>query len=141
MLSVWRGDRSSSCQAARAREDGRDAPVFKPKFGGASATAVACAMPWDDAAREGVDHCFRRFYDRLLPGDKTCPISTEGWTRRVHFVREGGGGGAGLLPAAPRGAAAPILQEGDGAATVASFKVLARSLRRRVASANIKHQL
>ena len=24
----------------------------------------------------------------------TCPISTEGWTRRVHFVREGGGGGA-----------------------------------------------
>ena len=25
--------------------------------------------------------------------DETCPISTEGWTRRVHFVREGGGGG------------------------------------------------
>jgi hypothetical protein len=24
---------------------------------------------------------------------ETCPISTEGWTRRVHFVREGGGGG------------------------------------------------
>jgi hypothetical protein len=23
--------------------------------------------------------------------DETCPISTEGWTRRVHFVREGGG--------------------------------------------------
>ena len=22
--------------------------------------------------------------------DETCPISTEGWTRRVHFVREGG---------------------------------------------------
>ena len=21
--------------------------------------------------------------------DETCPISTEGWTRRVHFVREG----------------------------------------------------
>ena len=21
----------------------------------------------------------------------TCPVSTEGWTRRVHFVREGGG--------------------------------------------------
>jgi len=33
-------------------------------------------------------------------GDETCPVSTEGWTRRVHFVREGGrgetrGGGAG----------------------------------------------
>ena len=25
----------------------------------------------------------------------TCPISTEGWTRRVHFVREGVGGGGG----------------------------------------------
>ena len=24
-----------------------------------------------------------------------CPVSTEGWTRRVHFVREGGGGGGG----------------------------------------------
>jgi hypothetical protein len=21
-------------------------------------------------------------------GDETCPVSTEGWTRRVHFVRE-----------------------------------------------------
>ena len=29
----------------------------------------------------------------------TCPISTEGWTRRVHFVREGGGGG-GVSPRA-----------------------------------------
>ena len=25
----------------------------------------------------------------------TCPVSTEGWTRRVHFVREGGGVGVG----------------------------------------------
>ena len=34
----------------------------------------------------------------------TCPVSTEGWTRRVHFVREGrGGGGAGAVAAdAPR---------------------------------------
>ena len=24
--------------------------------------------------------------------DETCPVSTEGWMRRVHFVREGGGG-------------------------------------------------
>ena len=28
--------------------------------------------------------------------DETCPVSTEGWTRRVHFVREGGGGGDGV---------------------------------------------
>jgi hypothetical protein len=27
--------------------------------------------------------------------DETCPVSTEGWTRRVHFVREGVGGGEG----------------------------------------------
>jgi len=26
-----------------------------------------------------------------FPTDETCPISTEGWTKRVHFVREGGG--------------------------------------------------
>ena len=28
--------------------------------------------------------------------NETCPISTEGWTRRVHFAREGGGGGGVL---------------------------------------------
>ena len=27
--------------------------------------------------------------------DETFPVSTEGWTRRVHFVRERGGGGGG----------------------------------------------
>ena len=31
-----------------------------------------------------------------LMRDETCPVSTEGWTRRVHFVREGGGGGGHL---------------------------------------------
>jgi hypothetical protein len=29
--------------------------------------------------------------------DETCPVSTEGWTRRVHFVREGGEGRGDLL--------------------------------------------
>jgi hypothetical protein len=28
----------------------------------------------------------------LWERDETCPVSTEGWTRRVHFVREKGGG-------------------------------------------------
>ena len=28
--------------------------------------------------------------------DETCPVSTEGWTRRVHVVREGGGGHSGF---------------------------------------------
>jgi hypothetical protein len=44
----------------------------------------------------------RRLPDEMQreePVDETCPISTEGWTRRVHFVREGGEGG---LPAAPK---------------------------------------
>ena len=39
----------------------------------------------------------------------TCPLSTEGWTRRVHFVREGGGGApagcSGSRWAAPPGEA------------------------------------
>jgi len=40
---------------------------------------------------------------------ETCPISTEGWTRRVHFVREGGGGGGMHRGLALHGA--PGLQE------------------------------
>jgi len=38
--------------------------------------------------------------------DQTCPISMEGWTRRVHFVREGGGGLASASPAAQSSPAA-----------------------------------
>jgi hypothetical protein len=34
----------------------------------------------------------RRSGPRRVQRDETCPISTEGGTRRVHFVREGGGG-------------------------------------------------
>jgi hypothetical protein len=33
----------------------------------------------------------RRSGPRRVQRDETCPISTEGGTRRVHFVREGGG--------------------------------------------------
>ena len=33
-----------------------------------------------------------------LKTTETCPVSTEGWTRRVHFVRERGRGGGGLAP-------------------------------------------
>jgi hypothetical protein len=38
------------------------------------------------AARERGAACERR-------REETCPVSTEGWTRRVHFVQEGGGRG------------------------------------------------
>jgi len=50
---------------------------------------------------------------RTCQRDETCPVSTEGWTRRVHFVREGGGGnpaarsGPACGPAASRQRGAP----------------------------------
>jgi len=53
--------------------------------------------------------------------DETCPISTEGWTRRVHFVREGGRGGRpararaapSALPRARRPPQAPCRRGND----------------------------
>jgi hypothetical protein len=52
---------------------------------------------------------------RCCQRDETCPISTEGWTRRVHFVREGGGGGCSRR-AAPSGRAT-LQRDGVGALT------------------------
>ena len=46
-----------------------------------------------------------------LERDETCPVSTEGWTRRVHFVREGGGGGFDACSNPPQGVHS---QEGEG---------------------------
>ena len=43
---------------------------------------------------------------------ETCPVSTEGWTRRVHFVREGGGG-AGRDRGHDRGRLEAVLGEED----------------------------
>jgi len=34
---------------------------------------------------------------------ETCPLSTEGWTRRVHFLREGGGWGGACQGVPERG--------------------------------------
>ena len=42
---------------------------------------------------------------------RACPVSTEGWTRHVHFVREGGGEGDLLLPFHPYIALATLAQE------------------------------
>ena len=78
----------------------------------------------------------------------TCPVSTEGWTRRVHFVREGGGSGTAAARArlalvrrtasrrpvageAGRGALA-----GGGAPTLSLALVLARRLSRSSTSAS-----
>ena len=44
----------------------------------------------------------------------TCPVSTEGWTRRVHFVREGGGGGGVPCSPTPRLSAPTAMHSGRG---------------------------
>ena len=69
----------------------------------------------------------------LVPWDETCPFSTEGGTRRVQLVREGGGGGpcevAVRLPPAgeqvrscARGARPPPGAAGGAAASAAAVK-------------------
>ena len=47
------------------------------------------------SARAPGDSFSRQWFIKRSParGGEARPISTEGWTRRVHFVREGGGGG------------------------------------------------
>ena len=50
-------------------------------------------MQREEDALNDTDQKPRRLKQRE-PGrepNETCLISTEGWTRRVHFVREGGG--------------------------------------------------
>ena len=61
------------------------ARLYVHLIGFARAHEVRFARPW-------------RLLLALFPRitwDAACPISTEGWTRRVHFVREGGEGGGG----------------------------------------------
>ena len=50
--------------------------------------------------------------------DETCPFSTEGWLRRVHLVRGGGGGAPARWHGAPRARAAPADEPPAGAAKV-----------------------
>ena len=68
-------------------------------------------------------HCFSwpRAPRCACQRDETCPISTDGWTRRVHFVREGGRGGRpararaapSALPRARRPPQAPCRRGND----------------------------
>ena len=77
----------------RGRRARRAAPRVCRSRGGAPGAA---------ARRRGPVHRhFRRPTRPRPPARAPCPVSTEGWTRRVHFVREGGGGGGGLPPPAP----------------------------------------
>ena len=41
--------------------------------------------------------CARAGADAQWVRDETCPVSTEGWTRPVQLVREGGGEGTDLF--------------------------------------------
>ena len=54
---------------------------------------AARGPPREDELPEG--DCLEQLVLRARTGerDETCPVSTEGWTRRVHFIREGGGDG------------------------------------------------
>jgi len=49
----------------------------------------------------------RRAPASLWERDETCPVSTEGWTRRVHSVREVGGGATRARSAAQASACGP----------------------------------
>jgi hypothetical protein len=64
------------------------------------------SRPWRGAPRSfSSAHAPLRFLRsrrrRRAPSAQTCPVSTAGWTRRVHFVREGAGGGGGRWGPAP----------------------------------------
>ena len=69
----------------------RDASGRRGSWRGGRPEARAGRSAWGGGRRfPAAPEAALRQHHRL-----TCPISTEGWTRRVHFVREGGGGGGG----------------------------------------------
>jgi hypothetical protein len=60
------------------------------------------------------DRARARAWARARARDETCPVSTEGWTRLVHFVREGGEGAAGGgHPSDTRSSARPARLDGS----------------------------
>jgi len=49
-----------------------------------------CSRRGGSRGRRRCTRSARRSAGGTANGDETCPVSTEGWTRRVYFVREGG---------------------------------------------------
>ena len=89
------------CRGAGRGGGGQDAfPHVSHSYARCPVWVRRCAVrsPLDANARSHLSHLSR------AKRDETCPISTEGWTRRVQLVQEGGGGGgraarsARLLP-------------------------------------------
>jgi len=70
---------------------GKRAPPSPPDEPGVRALAAAFVVDPSDAWDETF---FSSKFADCGRRDETCPVSTEGGTRRVQLVREGGGGGA-----------------------------------------------
>ena len=90
--------------------NGANSPHYTPDVRARPAPAAAFLRPGSPHGRHRSLHApaERGMHDAA---PETCPVSTEGGTRRVHLVREGGGrgggGGASSLWAAARPAVPP----------------------------------
>jgi hypothetical protein len=73
---------------------GKRAPPSPPDEPGVRALAAAFVVDPSDAWDETF---FSSKFADCGRRDETCPVSTEGGTRRVQLVREGGGGGGRLV--------------------------------------------
>ena len=77
-------------------------------------------------------------------GQETCPVSTEGWTRRVHFVREGEGGGRNGQESNGSLARPQVHQKGRPLWSAATTMTTASARQQRkstVAEASLQHSL
>ena len=142
------------CAAARAARAGARPPPLAPA-GTAALSRAAAGVRRERAARAAQLRAAAslaflavalQVRTRACERDATCPISTEGWTRRVHFVREGGGpsgrtafalepgstpnASRARLGAAARGGAAARARRAEAARRLARARRAARVARR-----------
>jgi hypothetical protein len=101
--AVRRGRARAGCARARrlsAREEAAAAGARLARPSTTGGGPVFFRQGGGRRAAPGAWRLRRRARSWRMPDDasslrpaasETCPISTEGWTRRVHFVREGGG--------------------------------------------------
>jgi hypothetical protein len=110
------GRRTATCNAPTCTAP--PPPHAKPH--GAQRARAACAAPTCSSTLL-YRVCIRSPY---LRADETCPVSTGGGTRRVHLVREGGGGrhqpGDSQLPSTTRLRAGRARGQTEPAQTVAA---------------------